>query len=343
MIGSKAELSDVIIYFDKSVLRGVNIQKWRDFWSLARSKHIKGYYSPLTYIEITSRLHRDFNECRACLERIADANLGILHYPELVIATHLFGSYGLPEELLQEENANHLVFKATPDFVLKYCTNRTALDQEHIVDILNCPPNLRKLIQNRNREKSKLIIVSQYDKHRFFRVNFKFTLLGDFRKRYEEQWLADTVYMREATKRFFKKEAKRLGISKYSVPLVINKFTRTHLFKVFFLEALFDRVGASIYQCKTSLPIMPKKWGRREVADKLDSLNAFFFAYRNLMIKEFAGRIAKNDYVDLHLLVYLCKNFWLVTDDRKFLQNVKYSHQKKRIITFRKALKLLKS
>ena len=153
--------SNFIVYFDKSVLFGVGMTKWHSLCSLMAQANAKGFYSPLTYIEITSKLHSEFTASKSCLKKISDAKLDVLEYPELCLVGYLIGTVGVPKKILMEEASNNLVFNATPDFVLNYCHSQSDLDKTHIIDLAKCPRNLKTLIYERSRIESRLFLVTK--------------------------------------------------------------------------------------------------------------------------------------------------------------------------------------
>ena len=141
--------SNLSAYFDKSILFGAGMAKWQHLCSLMAQANARGFYSPLTYIEITSKLQNEFIASKNCLQKISEARLSVLEYPELCLARYLIGTEGVPEKMRMEEESNNLVFNATPDFVLNYCHNQSDLSKTHMVDVRKCPKNLKALMSQR--------------------------------------------------------------------------------------------------------------------------------------------------------------------------------------------------
>lgn len=329
-------------YFDKSVLYGVNSKRWDEFWNLARQKEIRGYYSPLTYFEIASGLYKKFKQNKKCFKLIRKDNIDIFEHPEICIAKYILGSVGIPENIIREEELNYQIFRATSDFIIHYCLSKDDLNKVQVVNIQLSPLSLKTMVETfRGIESNHLFIVRKKE-WPLYKVRFDFNWIKKFRKRYEEEWIGSMKEMHKKVKEYFNNLAKKLKIEKIDKSFIVKEFTNSYFAK-FFLEALFERAAEFLFKAKNPLQIMNKEWKDADVYEKLGPLNAFFEAFKSLIIKELTGGIEKNDYNDLLLLVYLGKGYRLITNDQALTNKVECSSQRKQIMTFEEAFKLLKN
>lgn len=310
-----------VFYFDKNILYGTSYDKWHDFWQLAQQKGIRGFYSPFTYIEIATGLYAEekFWQNRRCFELIAEADLDILEYPQMCLAKLLLGPAGIPDKLLIKWRQNYSIFKGTPDFILKFCKTRDDLDKGHDVTIANCSQNLKSLINEFTRIKSKLLFVVNSVNGPFFKMKFDFRILKDYRKNYETKWIDSVSEM--YTK--------------------LKNFNETPTFRKLFLDALIDISTKFIFNSNSCAVKLGNNWDNKEVNEKLKPLDAFYIHYKHLINKGLTGGVKRNDFHDLGLLVYLGCGFHFITNDNKLTETIEFSSQRKQIMTFDEAFALI--
>jgi len=298
--------ANTVFYFDKNILYGASADKWHVFWQFARQKGIRGFYSPFTYFEIISGLFEKekFRRNRRCFELIAEADLDVLEYPQMCLARIFLGATGIPDKLLIKWQQNYLIFRGTPDFILKFCKTRDDLDKGHEVNITNCSQNLKTLINELTKIESES-----------YKVKFDLNIIKDYRKYYEKKWIDSVGEMRKK----------------------LEDFNETPTFKKLFLDALIDISAISIFNSNRCAIKLGNNWDNKTVNEKLKPLDALYTCYKHLINKGLTGGVKRNDFNDLHLLVYLGYGFHFITNDNKLTETIKFSSQRKQIMTFDEA------
>ncbi|MGB3479218.1 MAG: hypothetical protein WBB67_08655 [bacterium] len=313
--------ANTVFYFDKNILYGTSDDKWHDFWQLAQQKGIRGFYSPFTYIEIASGLYAEekFQQNRRCFELIAEADLDVLEYPQMCLAKLLLGPAGIPDRLLRKWRQNYRFFRGTPDFILKFCKIRDDLDKEHIVNITNCSQNLETFINEFTKKESESLFVVNSVNGPFFKVKFDFSILKNYRKKYETKWIDSVSEM--YTK--------------------LKNLNETPSFMKLFLDALIDISTMFIFNSKSCSAKLGNNWNNKKVDEKLKPLDAFYACYKHLINKGLTGGVKRNDFHDLGLLVYLGHGLQFITNDGKLARTIEGSSQRKQIMTFDEAFALI--
>ena len=328
------------IYFDKNVIFSVSRKAWQEFWKLARMIDIRGYYSPIALVEITSGLFDRFEDHRRCFEKIAQADLGLLRYSELVIVEHMLGSHGVPQGVVSQEQQIYTVFRSVPDFVLTYCKSESDLRNVFDVNKNNCPRSVRNLIDSQRTLKSCVVTVAQAKEGPWYRLTFDLTLINEFRKRYEERWLYVMRLMREIVMTDLTQRAERIGKSQLDRQSVID-FFRSNDFVALFAEATLDRAAGFVYDTQGPFWRTRGAANKDEMIGKIRRLDAFYEFYKRMIIAEITGGSQKNDHNDLHQLVYLADGFYFITNDRRLQRRVASSSQGHMVMSFQHALELL--
>ena len=304
------------LYFDKNVIYSVSKRTWHEFWQLAREADIRGYYSPIAFIEITSGLFKKFEDHRLCFEKIKMADLDILEYSELVIVRHLLGSKGIPEKIIKEEKNNYRVFKSTPDYISTYCQKRNDLNKVMVVNRNTCSKNIRELIDNQRMLKSSLIIVVQAIEGPRYKLKFDLSIIRDFRQRYEERWQNVMETMHNIVIADLTQRAIKSGKAKLDRQSVID-FFKSDSFTAAFAEAVLDRAVGFIYGTEGPFRRVGGVGNQKELITKLRKFEVFYEFYKNMIIAELTGGSQKNDHNDLHQLVYLADGFYFITNEKR--------------------------
>lgn len=334
-------LSGIKLYFDKNVIYSVSKKTWSEFWQLARKADIRGYYSPIVYIEITSGLFNKFEDHRLCFEKIMMADLDILQYSELVIVRHFLGSKGIPEKIIEDEKNNYRVFKSTPDYISTYCQTIDDLNRIMVVNRNTCSKNIRELIDTQRTLKSSLIIVVQAKEGPLYKLKFDLNIIRDFRARYEERWLEVMAAMHDIVIAELTQRARKLGKSKLDIHLVVD-FFKSNSFAVAFSEAILDRAAGFIYGAEGPFPRTKGAGNKKEMFSKIRKLDAFYEFYKNMIVAELTGGSQKNDHNDLHQLVYLADGFCFITNDERLKRMTQSSSQSHLVMNFEQAFNLLR-
>jgi hypothetical protein len=314
--------ANTVFYFDKNILYGTSDDKWHDFWQLARQKGIRGFYSPFTYIEIASGLYAEekFWQNRRCFELIAEADLDVLEYPQMCLAKLLLGPAGIPDRLLRKWRQNYRLFRATPEFIRRFCKTQDDLDKGHDVNVANCSPNLKTFINKFTKLESESLFVINSVNGPFFKVKFDFRILKDYRQNYETKWIDSVSEMYTQLK----------------------NFNETPSFKKLFLDSLIDISTIFIFNSNSCSVKLGNNWNNKKVDEKLKPLDAFYIHYKHLINKGLTGGVKRNDFHDLGLLVYLGCGLHFITNDNKLTETIKFSSQRKQIMTFDEAFASIK-
>lgn len=334
-------LSGIRVYFDKNVIYSVSKKTWSEFWQLAHRADIRGYYSPIAYIEITSGLFNKFEDHRLCFEKIMMADLDILPYSELVIVRHFLGSKGIPEKIIEDEKNNYRVFKSTPDYISTYCQTINDLNRIIVVNRNTCSKNIRELIDNQRTLKSPLIIVVQAIEGPRYKLKFDLKIIKDFRKRYEERWRDVMRTMYEIVIADLKQRVIELGKTKIDRKSVID-FFKSETFTTIFAEAMLDRAVGFIYGFEGPYHRIGGNSNQKELITKIRKFDAFYEFYKNMIIAELTGGSRTNDHNDLHQLVYLADGFYFITNDERLKRMTQSSSQSHLVMNFEQSIELLR-
>jgi len=337
---SEVNLNGSILYFDKNVIYSVSKKTWSEFWQLARKANIRGYYSPIAYIEMVSGLFKKFTDHRLCFEKIMMADLDILQYSELVIVKHFVGLAGIPEKMATDEKNNYRVFRSTPDYISTYCQTIDDLTKTVVVNKNTCSKNIRALIENQRELKSALIIVVQAIEGPRYKLKFDLKIIEDFRQRYEERWRNVMKVMYEIVIADLKERVKESGKKKLDRQSVVNLFNSDG-FTMMFAEAMLDRTVGFIYGSEGPYRRIGGTGNHKEFIAKIRKFDAFYEFYKNMIIAELTGGSQTNDHNDLHQLVYLADGYYFITNDQRLKKMVAKSSQSHLIISFKQAQKLL--
>lgn len=329
------------LYFDKNVIYSVSKKDWTEFWRLAREADIRGYYSPIAYIEITSGLFEKFDDHRLCFEKIKMANLDILQYSELVIVRHFLGSKGIPERIIEDEKNNYKVFRSTPEYISTYCQKRDDLTKVVVVNKNTCSRNIRELIGNQRTLKSSLIILVQTREGPYYKLKFDFEKIRGFRQRYEKRWRDVMRAMYEIVIADLQQRTIASGKRKLDRQSVVE-FFKSSSFASIFAEAMLDRAVGFIYDSEGPYHRIGGGSKQGELAKKIRKFDAFYEFYKNMIIAELTGGSQTNDHNDLHQLVYLADGFYFITNDERLKRMTQSSAQSHLIMNFGQAIELLR-
>ncbi|MGB3478063.1 MAG: hypothetical protein WBB67_02770 [bacterium] len=337
---SKVNLNKIKLYFDKNVIYSVSKKTWHEFWQLARKANIRGYYSPIAYIEIVSGLFKKFADHRLCFEKIMMADLDILQYSELVIVRHLLSSDGIPEKMIKDEENNYRVFKSTPDYISTYCQTIDDLTKIVVVNKNTCSKNIRRLIENQRELKSALIMVVQTMEGPRYKLKFDLKIIKEFRQRYEERWHNVMKVMYEIVMTDLKQRAIKFGNKKLNRQSIVE-FFKSDDFRMIFAEALLDRALGFIYGSEGPYRRIGSISNQKDFIVKIKKFDAFYEFYKSMIIAELTGGSQINDHNDLHQLIYLADGFYFITNDKRLRRMIASSSQNNMVMSLKEALELL--
>lgn len=299
------------VYFDTNVFRDVKRGKisqteWSRFLSKCSSQNIRCYFSPISLIEVASHINEgnksQFDYYKDILRIMYDScKENFLDDPDTFIRRKLTRGINIDSREVEWSEICRIIAKTD-----SYDTLTTG----QIVRL----------------------------KWKRARVIFKADYLRRFREEYESEYvsnmLENVIDIVHPQYREFKLENKFAKVQDPKLRKELVKFLYGDEFRYEFLKSVYWRAGVTL------LGDMDKNIFD---SNSIVSLRAFFSAYqwilKNIIEAAYNFEKQKNDYNDIHLLIYLFNiNFNFITNDNHLKNKVEDCEQKKRIMKFGEAV-----
>lgn len=298
------------VYFDTNIFYDVKQGKisdkdWRMFLTKCSSNNIRCYFSPISFVEIASHIN---NEEKAEFDYFKDI-LRIMH------------------------NSCGKNYLDDPDTFL-----RRLLAKGVNVDFRKVEwGELCRIIAETDTFETLTTGQIVRLKWQRARVIFKAEYLKRFREEYEQEYVSNmltnvinTVHPQYKELKLGKKLA---NVKDAKLRKELVKFIDGDEFRQEFLRSVYWRAGVGLVGDIGKNPVD---------CNSIESLYAFFSAYKWILKNIFEAGYniekQKNDYNDIHLLIYLAsEQFLFITHDNHLRGKVGDCTQKKRILKFQEA------
>jgi len=301
-----------LIYFDTNFFYNLIEEKIEDDEQIELAKFItenkiKFYYTPITFTEITSHINGEekgkFEYYRNTLIMIKNlCGSSILENPDYILAT---------------------ILKVPPP---KRKNNESPSELNKVRDLICKAKDYEELIEGQHL----------YWDGRLSIVKYQEDVVKNFRADYEAGWITDMYkfIVNAVNPRYFK----RLKGGK--TPRVTDMNLRQQLLD--FLDSIeFKRAFVDASFCKAmNLPqkTLIGQLSEQNVNEIINSLSAYFTAYKTIIRKiveeGYNVEKNKNDFNDLHFLIYLGlgNHVQFISYDNRLKEKTKGSNQEKRIL-----------
>ena len=302
------------LYFDTNIFydvkRGkITRKEWEEFLSKCSDKRIKCFFSPISFVEIAFHINDD--------ER------------------NRFDYYKDIFKIMYDA-CNNNVLDDPDTFLRRILAKGITVDNREVEWAELC----RVIAESESYEK---LITGQITRWKWYRarVVFHAEYLHKFREEYEQQYVSEMLSsvidnVHPAYKEL-KLANKLANVQTSKLRKKLTEFLQGEEFIKALLIGMCLRAGVALL----------KDVGKCEFdKNSIKSLWAFFSAYQWILHKIFEAGYnfekKKNDYNDIHLLMYLAlDDICFVTSDTHLRNKVGECEQKSRILTLKEAMKFL--